>query len=217
MLRYLGLLLMLLLASCIAEPHLPLDCNEIASLREQFDKSQAPEAFRSWASETYQVPLDAIRMEVAADETYLLDWKKSGVWRSMSVKRDKIETIIVSGVDAQLTEILVCWGQPEVYRARYEPDIPGHLLSLDLIFPAHGLLAHGGRFFRPEVKQPPPVGSDFPMSLVRLVPSGTTDEVLHKIYVQGWGGANDAVVQQYKPWPEDWQSIVVDVDPDMRK
>ncbi len=141
-------LLFLALASCTRARPEALSCDEARVLQAQVGRESSPDEARAWASSTYQIPIEAVRLDPASSGAYLLTWRKQSLWYSLVVEDDHIGGISLSGFEAPAAMVMTCLGQPSVYHASYSWDQPGHNLSLELVFPASGALAHGDRFLK---------------------------------------------------------------------
>jgi hypothetical protein len=215
--RFVVLASLLLLMSCAPGRPPCMDCAEIAGLREQIGTHRTPEEWGNWVSETYGLPLNSVSIDDAGNGAYLLGWEGNRGRRSFTIRGGSLETTVIGGTEASLDRTLECLGQPAAYRAIYEGGISGNELSLQLVFPSTGVFATGAVFLRSRPKEPPPIEGAFPISLVRIVEPGTTAAVLSEIYVKGWGGMNDGVLQQFKAWPGDSKGIVIGADPGVSK
>ncbi len=194
----------------------PATCDEVVNLRAQIRKTFTRESLRTWIHNMYQVPMENIQENTLADEQSVnLHWgDPDRTYYSVLLNQLVVEDINYGRPQASVSDLTLCFGQPEVYRATYKRVPSGNELALTLVYPDSGVLAVGTRIFRAQLKQPPSVDADFPVSHLRFVKPGTTDQVLSEIYVIGWGKANDGILQQqYKPWPGSWSSIAVNIDP----
>ena len=207
-----------MLAGCVPTQK-PFTCDEIVSLRAQIGQTFTRESLRTWIHDTYQVPIESIREDaLAGGQSWSQHWgDPDRVYYSMLLNQDSIEDVTFGRPQASVGDMMQCLGQPGAYLATYERSPGGNQLSLRLVYPDDGVLTSGSRIFRPQLKSPPSVSADFPVSFVRFVKPGTTDQVLSEIYIEGWGHANDGILQQYKPWTGDWASMVTDVDPAIMK
>ncbi len=208
------LLASLLLIGCMPTQK-PVTCDEIVNFRAQIGKTFTRESLRAWIHDTYQIPLESIRENTLADgQSLSLHWgDPDRVYYSVTLNQYVIEDTMFGRPQASVGDLTHCLGQPAAYRATYKRVPSGNELGLTLVYPDSGVLAAGTRIFHAQLKQPPSVGTDFPVWYLRFVKPGTTDQVLSEIYIAGWGQANDGILQQYKPWPGNWSDIAVDIDP----
>lgn len=213
------LLLSLLLLSGCMPIRQPFTCAEIVNLHTQIGQTFTRESLRSWIHDTYQVPLESIREDAQADSQSASEqWgDPDHMYYSISLNQGSVEDITVGRPQASVGDMNQCLGQPGAYLATYKRSPGGNQLSLNLVYPDDGVLTSGSRIFSPQLKAPPAVTTDFPVSFIRFVRPGTTDQVLSEIYVKGWGHANDGVLQEFRPWVGDWASVVIDVDPAITK
>ena len=109
--------------------------------------------------------------------------------------------------------VVSCLGAPERYRAYFTRSIPGHKSSFQMLFPSQGTWASGTRFYGLSQEQPPRIAGSFPTYYFRFAVPGTSEDLLHKIY--GSTSVYEGVVDQFKPWPTDWNGIEIDIDPSL--
>ena len=216
--RLVYLMLILLLAGCAyVRPGKP-SCEEITTLRAQIGRELSPELFRAWVAQTYRLPLESITVETRADgQEYAIHWKKHGVWYSASLERRVLVDVRRHGPKAiSADRVIACLGEPEWYSAQYKWAIPGHALHCALLFPDQGILAHDAKFLRSRPMQPPPINGHFPISGFVFKQPGSAEQILYQIH--GHNSAHyEEVLQEYKPWPGEWEDIVIEIDPSLQQ
>lgn len=225
---YLSLILML--AGCVPTLERP-SCSEIANLRAQIGKEISPESFRQWVSQTYQMPLESITVDITPNEqTHIVHWREVTrvwlivrweeivqVWYAAALEQGVVDDIRVSGGSIPANKVLACLGKPAWYGAWYKDDLPGTQLSLNLLFPDQGVLAHGAKFFGSSPKQPPPISEAFPLSSFLFMQPGSVEQVLHHIYYHPTRSLYEQMLREHKPWPGRWEDIVVEIDPSLHQ
>lgn len=108
--------------------------------------------------------------------------------------------------------MVACLGIPTLYYARYNWDLGKYALHLYLLFPDQGILASGAKYFYPKPKYVPSIEGDFPIRHLGLGPSGSAEQILHRIYIENSVNITPSI-PDYKPWPGNWQDIVIEIDP----
>ncbi len=218
----LALIVMLALASCTAVQPTTLDCDQLTGgpLRAQIGKAMPSEQLRKWASDTFHLPISGIRAEVLSPgilET--VEWQRDGITFRSTIEGGKLVDVRVSYGARQppADRLIACLGTPERYRASYEQMVEGNQLGLDLLFASEGGLAYGGKVMRIEQKQPPLLDGTFPISGLTMVEPGTADQVLREIWGEQSNGTYEQMLRTSKPWPGEWKSIVIDIDPAITK
>ena len=217
---YLMLMLVLLLVVCAyGKPRKPgPGCEEIATLRAQIGSELSPDSFREWVAQTYRLPLESITMETRADgQHHVIRWGKHDVSYTASLERLVLVHIGYSLARTSADRVIACLGEPEWYSAQYKWDIPGNQLGLDLIFPEQGVLVHGWRFFRSRPKQPPAIDGHFPILSFIFEQPTSAEQILYEIYGGKPSGLYEQVLQEYKPWPGEWEEIVIEIDPSLQQ
>jgi hypothetical protein len=217
------LFLILMLAGCTVSPLERPNCNEIVNLRAQIGKAISPDSFREWVSQTYHIPLETITVDVLENrQRHVVHWNEVSrvwsivkweevvqVWYSATIEGLVVDDIRVAGGSVPASKVLACLGEPARYRARYERIVEGNQLSFDLLFPDQGILADGARFFRSDLRQPPPISDAFPLTGFIFTRPGTVEQILHDIYLSSFY----QMLREYKPWPGKWEDIMVEIDP----
>ena len=216
---YLMLMLVLLLVVCAyGKPRKPgPGCEEIATLRAQIGSELSPDSFREWVAQTYRLPLESITVETRADgQHHVIRWGKHDVSYTASLERLVLVHIGYSLAWTSADRVIACLGEPEWYSAQYKWAIPGHALHCALLFPDQGILAHDAKFLRSRPMQPPPINGHFPISGFVFKQPGSAEQILYQIH--GHNSAHyEEVLQEYKPWPGEWEDIVIEIDPNLQQ
>lgn len=216
------LILVLLLGSCTYLTYLgqkELSCEEIATLRAQVGKEFSLESLRRWIHETYQVPLESIWVATTPDgQTHIVHWgdaNRTYYYASLHQPELVVDDITFGGVRGSAGSLIACLGEPALYEAWYKFDPPAYAnhLHITLLFPEQGVLASGARFFRSRPKEPPPINDDFPIEFIRFIRPGTAEQVLNNLYGHLPTNLYEQALRNYKPWPGNWQDIVIEIDP----
>lgn len=186
--------LLLILVGC-AQGH--PTCDEIAVLRSQVGTQASSESIRSQMEAAGMVPPERIDVSKGPNG---------------QVQRLYCHCAAV----ARAEEVFECLGEPAQYLALYEWDIPGNLLSLDLLYPDQGILAHGSKFYRSRPESPPPLDGDFPIDVFIFVPPGSVEQVL---FYTTLGTTSEDLYEQmlqlYKAWPGKWEDVTVKLGPNL--
>jgi hypothetical protein len=197
-----------------------LDCKQVAGsdLRSKIGEVTSAEQLRVWIGNAYQLPASRIQADVIrSGQLETVEWQKGGITYRGYVKGGHLTDVTVSYGSRRPSagQVIACLGTPERYQASYEQNVEGNQLSLDLLFAAEGTLAYGARFMHIDRKQPPPVDGSFPIFGLAIVEPGTADQVLREIYESN--ETYEQMLRAYRPWPGDWQSVVIDIDPALAK
>lgn len=225
---YCSLLLILLLTGCTVPQLERPRCEEIANLRAQIGKEVSPESFREWVSQTYHIPLETITVDVLENgQRHVVHWNEVTrvwsivkweevvqVWYSATIEGLVVENIRVGGGSVPASKVMACLGKPARYRAWYRRIVEGNQLSLSLLFADQGILAVGARFFRSDLRQPPPISDAFPLTGFTFTRPGSAEQLFHRIYSsEGY----EQMLREHRPWPDSWEDIVIGIDPNLRQ
>jgi len=183
-------------------------------LRTQISKEIAPEQFHHWIRETYQLSSESIEVITAkSGQTNTFSWKKDAIWYTAVLEKSVLVDVVLlnEGRAMSADHTIACLGAPERYRALYERIVEGTQLSLDMLFPAQGILAAGAQFPRSMPKQPPAINGDFPIRDFRFVQPGSAEEVLRRVFYTN--DVYESALREYRSWPGNWQDIVIEIAP----
>ena len=213
--RWIYLLFVLLLVACA--PMKQRSCNEIsaAALRSILFKEITVDDLLTWIAQTYHVPSENIRVDVIKGTFQSITWTTEGIQYRVYTE-ESVATGAVLLYEWGLpsaNQVIACLGTPERYRAEYTLDIPGNQLGFGMLFPAQGILASGAEFLRSRPKEPPPIKGSFRLYGFVITQPGSGEQILREIYCQGSAELCERMLQKYKPWPQDWQNIVIEIDP----
>jgi hypothetical protein len=220
--KMMGLALMLVLASCTSMRPQVLDCDELSAsaLRSQIDRSTSSEQLRAWVSDAYDLQVSDIRAEVfKPGEAESIEWQKDGITYLGWIEGARLTDVTISygAPRPPADRFVACLGSPERYSASYRQMVEGNQLGLDLLFAAQGSLVYGAKFTNVEETQPPAINGNFLVTGLRMVKPGSAVQVLGEIYGGPSSGAIEGALNESKPWPGQWKSIVVDIDPAIKR
>jgi hypothetical protein len=207
--------LALLLVGCRLMARGQVSCDRIKVLQAQVGTETSLDQFRQWIRQTYSFVLgDSWVDSIREGEVHIVRWRKLEVDYTAVLEHLMIVDVAVSFPGGVISpeDVIGCLGQPERYRASYNSDIPGYALHLDLLFPDHGVLAGGATWLRSRPREPPPIDRGHPIQDLRFVLPGTAEQVLYEVY-GAWADVYEQMLKEYKPWPEKWEDIVIEIDP----
>jgi len=218
--RWIYLLFVLLLVACA--PVKQRSCNEIsaAALRLILFKEITVDDLLTRIAQTYHVPSESIRVDMISNGIFQrITWTTEGIQYNVYIE-ESVATgavLLYEWGRPSADQVIACLGTPERYRAEYTWDIPGNQLGFDLLFPAQGILAFGVEFLRSRPKEPPPIKGSFRLYGFDITQPGSGEQILREIYCQGSADLCERMLQKYKPWPQDWQNIVIEIDPGLHQ
>ncbi len=220
--RFTYLALVVLVAACTQVGQEQPNCEHLTAtaLRERISKEISPEQFRAWISATYRVPEENIQVDATrTGKSRIFNWKAGGIWYTAVIEGSALTDVelLYERQRPSADQVIACLGAPEQYRASYGWDIPGNNLHLDLLFPGQGILAFGAQFQSLRPKEPPPITGRFRISDMRIVRTGSVDEVLRQIYGGSSAELYEKMQREYKSWPDDWKAIEIEIDPKVRQ
>lgn len=211
----------LLLAGCTYWGEANCEAMQAAALRAQLGKVTSIEQFEAWIADTYHVTPTAIRAIRAVDDRnyWTVYWDVTG--RTYRAELDNGTVSQSAGMSYErrkpsADQVIACLGTPALYYARYNWDLGKYALHLYLLFPDQGILASGAKYFYPKPEYVPPIDGDFPIWHLGFGPSGSAEQVLHRIYIENSVSIVPSI-PEYKPWLGKWEGIVVEIDPRLRQ
>jgi hypothetical protein len=221
--KVIPLLLILVLAGCIPMLQPQRDCDEVSAvqLRGLFAGQYSVDQFRAWAARTYGISAEEVQVEPASKEKddWSIHWAMAGATYAAGLRGSKVlgAGVTYGSNPPSADRVLSCLGAPGEYRAAFDKMVEASQLSLDLLFPAQGILASGARFAAFNQRQPPPLNENFAVSSFVVVPPGSAEQVLRQVYGGLSNDQYEKVVREFKPWPGDWENLQIQIDPAIGK
>jgi len=218
---FVWLIVGLLLTGCTYPGGPDCEAMQAVALQAQLGRETTIEQFEAWISETYHVVPKAIRAIRAVDDRnyWTVYWDVTG--RTYQAELDNGKVSKSAGMSFErrkpsADQVIACLGTPTLYYARYNWDLGKYALHLYLLFPDQGILASGAKYFYPKPEYVPPIDGDFPIWHLGFGPSGSAEQVLHRIYIENSVSIVPSI-PEYKSWPGKWEGIVVEIDPRLRQ
>jgi len=193
----------------------PPDCEVIkaAALRAQFNQEASLDQFKEWVANTYHVSSNAIRVIPSVDDRdyWTIYWEVAGQTYEITLDDGRVDqgARMLFNRNVPAAQVISCLGTPTQYYARYSWDLGQYALHLMLLYPDQGILATGARYFYPKPNQIPTIEDTFGISWLTFGPPGWTEQLQQS--------ALNPDGEPYRPWPGNWQDIVIEIDPRVRQ
>lgn len=212
------LVIAVLLAGCTYPAHLYCDIIRAPALRTQLDQETSIEQFKTWIAHTYGVASDSVFATHSKEREYWdVQWQVSGRIYDLALHNGRLDDRAGMSFLRQkpsADQVIACLGTPRLYYAHYNWDLGKYALHLYLLFPDQGILASGARYFYPKPEQTPVIEGSFRISRFTFVRPGPAEQLLQKIYIED-SVSMDPSIPAYRPWPGNWQDIVVEINPNI--
>lgn len=201
-----------LLTGCVFPSQPDCEVIQTSALRAQFNQETSLNQFTAWVANTYHVSSKAIRVIPSVDDgnRWIVHWEVAG--RTYEIFLDDGRMGAWAGVsfdrEVPAAQVISCLGTPAQYYARYNWDLGKYALHLTLLYPDQGILATGARYYSPKPTQVPTIENTFGIYRLTFGSPGWTEGLQQS--------AANPNGEPYKPWPDDWQAIAIDVDPRAR-
>lgn len=209
----------LMLTSCEAGVTLPSSSTcqcaslpDLVPLQAAVGTAISPDELVDKMSEAYQIPSAEISTAVESEASASFVWEKDGVRYRAGTEQGMLiagwatdERLFLPSAQCVVT----CWGTPDTYRGFFTLGVPGRALSFEMLFAQKGTLAEGVKYYGIDQESPPPISGRFPIRSYNVRAGGTPTDVLRSVY---YSGLDQELLEQYKPWPGDWDHIAIDID-----
>lgn len=211
------LLLVVLLTACTSTKH--FGCDEISAitLRPILSKAVAIEQLPTWLAEVYHISPQDIRIEIDQDKSFrLLMWEADDVFYTMHIRNSIPIGVIVwynHSKPPSVDQVIICLGVPTKYRAIYKHDVEAKKLDFEMLFLNHNIRAEGWKFFRWTYQNPPSIDKTFPIYRLIVGELISVEEMLGQTPPPD---RTESELSQFRPWPGNWQDIIVEIDPSIR-
>jgi hypothetical protein len=204
------LLLGVLLSGCTGIGAVQPICDEIIALRAQISRAGSPEQLRTWIVDSYKITQESIEMHSGLQQEVRLLWHRADQWYSMSIENGAVAEIGAQIRGLSAADVIACLGQPGQYRATYGYETEGGTqLDFAMLFPDQGILAGGAKILRARPAQPPAITSDFPIEGFQFMRPGPVSTLLQQAHSVYTPALREQMINAYKPWPGDWQGIMI--------
>ncbi len=210
-------------------------CDEIAlsALQPLMHEAMPAERVVEQIRKIYQLPPESVtvhRVEALStaapwlNEKYqvgdtIVSWGKDEARYVLTIGNERITGIgVMYDQHAPSTDqVIRCLGTPEKYWAFYSPGpLPTkRLAQLHMFFPASGVIASAVRFGDGE--RPPRFDGNARVPDFLFVPPGSGEEAIARFLSDRPDDMRQQIAQQLKPWPGNWEDIVIEIDPSLRQ
>lgn len=215
---YSWLILLLILSACGSHSSSRMACESFLLLQNKIGETFTSEEFRNWVREQYALRGPAeIEIKNYSDLNADFVWQANGFQYSAALEEGEFTWLRIDkkgGGKIGMQDIFACFGDPESYRALHGLAIDaGDYQELDLFFPDIGILAHGYRHYSSNSHSTMSIKENFPILYLRVTSPGTMEELLKQVYGETAPYEYGAI----RPWPNDWENIVIDVTPQIQR
>lgn len=209
--------IILISVSACAQSKPPRSCDEIsqAALRLMIQKALPAEELPQLVSDTFGVPQAEVFVQPVQQGSDVR-WKSDGVQYELLVQAAQatLARVTYESSSPSGDRILQCLGIPDKYWAYYYPMITPtqRLVTLNLFFPAIGSACWIDKYGRGD--SPPAFEPSDNIAACDFVPTSPPDQVISRLLSDlAAPRAARWIEEQLKPWPADWQSILVETRP----
>ncbi len=167
-----------------------------------------------WATSIQGVPENSIQIEQYDGDIEIFTWERDSRYYALQTEGAILNWASIRDGRNMVTPVscvVTCLGPPAQYRAYYSATVPGRLQELEIVYPEHGIVAGGAKFYDLSERSPDAIKCQFPMDDFVLVVPDTTESVLRRVYSSR--ADVDQLLEQFKPWPESCDDLELGIDP----
>lgn len=198
--------------SCTPAPPANCDAFQMSAVRAMIRELSSREQVTARVIQVYSLSEEAITdYQEAIPNLERVSWNVRGQEYSALFDDGVLQKIDLFFHGARITvdDFLICFGQPDSYRATYRWDTEMRVLELSLYYPQQGLIASAFVFSRADTA--PPIDGKLTIDGLAVTTPGKIRNLLTSSITYPQSSETiDAVLQQIRPWPGAVDLIVVD-------